>query len=77
MTKYKWSGAIDRETIIRVVACNESMEGLPNDLLINRKDLTCVITASQDFIVALVLDNKWVASLSAHQVNGGTFNNMT
>lgn len=73
MNKYTWSGGIDDNVLLEVVACRGTMTNeQPDGLIIDREDHNggsfIHLDASERFIVLLGVDGVNVARLPAHEI---------
>ena len=72
MAKYTWSGGIDDNVLLEVVACRGSMKETPNGLIIDREDNPggsfIIADADERFMVLLRIDGVNVARLNGHEV---------
>ena len=72
MTKYTWSGGIDDNILLEVVACRGSVNEPPNGLIIDREDNRggsfINVDADERFMVLLRIDGVNVARLNGHEI---------
>lgn len=73
MNKYTWSGGIDDNVLLEVVACRGTMTSeQPNDLIIDREDNNggsfIHMDATERFMVLLRINGVNIARLPAHEV---------
>jgi|GEM_PF-1365054 len=72
MAKYEWSGGINDNVLLEVIACRGGMTDQPNGLIIKRNDNPgasfITIDANERFMVNLLIDGVSVAGLSGKEV---------